>query len=112
MNIKLVLKLVGRVLLIEAAALTLPLAVALMYRESPAPFLLSIAIVALCGFGLSALRAKRQFFTREGFIAVGLIWIITGLVGALPFLFSGYIPHFVDAFFETVSGFTTTGQPT
>ena len=48
MNIKLVLKLVGRVLLIEAAALTLPLAVALMYRESPAPFLLSIAIVALC----------------------------------------------------------------
>ena len=110
MNIKLVLKLVGRVLLIEAAALTLPLAVALMYRESPAPFLLSIAIVALCGFGLSALPAGKQFFTREGFVTVGLIWIFTGLVGALPFIFSGWFATPMDAIFESCSGFTTTGS--
>ena len=110
MNIKLVLKLVGRVLLIEAAALTLPLAVALMYRESPAPFLLSIAIVALCGFGLSALPAGKQFFTREGFVTVGLIWIFTGLVGALPFIFSGWFATPIDAIFESCSGFTTTGS--
>ena len=90
MNIKLVLKLVGRVLVMETAALTVPLAVALLYRESPAPFLLSIAIVAAVGLVLSTLPAKTQFFTREGFVAVGLIWIFTGVVGALPFLFSGY----------------------
>ena len=110
MNIKLVLKLVGRVLLIEAAALPPPLAVALMYRESPAPFLLSIAIVALCGFGLSALPAGKQFFTREGFVTVGLIWIFTGLVGALPFIFSGWFATPIDAIFESCSGFTTTGS--
>ena len=110
MNIKLVLKLVGRVLLLEGATLLIPLAVALLYREDPAPFLLSIAIVALCGLALSALPARSQFFTREGFVAVGLIWIFTGLVGALPFLFSGWFATPMDAIFESCSGFTTTGS--
>ena len=110
MNIKLVLKLVGRVLLIETAALAIPLAVALLYRESPLPFLLAIAVLAAVGFGLSALPAKQQFFTREGFVAVGLIWIFTGLAGALPFLFSGYFATPMDAIFESCSGFTTTGS--
>ena len=81
MNIKLVLKLVGRVLLLETAALAVPLVVALLYRESPAPFLLAIAVVAAVGLGLSALPAPLQFLTREGFVSVGLIWIFTGLVG-------------------------------
>ncbi|MCI9156415.1 MAG: TrkH family potassium uptake protein, partial [Lawsonibacter sp.] len=110
MNIKLVLKLVGRVLLLEAAALALPLAVALLYRESPVPFLLAIAIVASVGLGLSALPAKPQFFTREGFVAVGLIWIFTGLVGSLPFMLSGWFSTPMDAIFESCSGFTTTGS--
>ena len=110
MNIKLVLKLVGRVLVMETAALTVPLAVALLYRESPAPFLLSIAIVAAVGLVLSTRPAKTQFFTREGFVAVGLIWIFTGVVGALPFLFSGYFATPMDAIFESCSGFTTTGS--
>ncbi len=110
MNIKLVLKLVGRVLLIEAAALAIPLAVALIYRESPVPFLLTIAIMGVCGFALSALPARQQFFAREGFVAVGLIWIFTGLAGALPFLFSGYFATPMDAVFESCSGFTTTGS--
>ncbi len=110
MNIKLVLKLVGRVLLLEAVALALPLAVALLYRETPVPFLLSIAIVAAVGFGLSALPAQPKFFTREGFATVGLIWICTGLVGALPFLFSGWFATPMDAIFESCSGFTTTGS--
>ena len=109
MNIKLVLKLVGRVLLVEAAALVVPLAVALLYREPLLPFLLTIALVALCGLGLSALPARQQFFSREGFCAVGLIWLLTGVVGALPFWFSGYFPSFVDCLFESCSGFTTTG---
>ena len=109
MNIKLVLKLVGRVLLMEAAALALPLLVAVLYRESPLPFLLSIALVAAIGFALSALPARQQFFAREGFVAVGLIWIFTGLVGSLPFLFSGWFATPMDAIFESCSGFTTTG---
>ena len=110
MNIKLVLKLVGRVLLLEAVVLVVPLAVALLYRESPVPFLLSIAIVAAVGFVLSALPARLQFFTREGFVSVGLIWIFTGLVGALPFFFSGWFATPMDAVFESCSGFTTTGS--
>ena len=109
MNIKLVLKLVGRVLLMEAAALALPLLVAVLYRESPLPFLLSTALVAAIGFALSALPARQQFFAREGFVAVGLIWIFTGLVGSLPFLFSGWFATPMDAIFESCSGFTTTG---
>ncbi len=110
MNIKLVLKLVGRVLLLEAAALAVPLVVTLLYREDPLPFLLAIALVAAAGFGLSALPARHTFFTREGFVAVGLIWIFTGLVGALPFLFSGWFATPMDAIFESCSGFTTTGS--
>ena len=110
MNIKLVLKLVGRVLLIEAAALAVPLGVALLYREDPMPFLTAIAVVALCGFGLSTLPSQPRFFVREGFVAVGLIWIFTGLVGALPFLLSGWFATPMDAVFESCSGFTTTGS--
>ena len=110
MNIKLVLKLVGRVLLIEAAALAVPLTAALIYRESPLPFLLTIAIMVVCGLALSALPARQQFFAREGFVAVGLIWIFTGLAGALPFIFSGWFATPIDAIFESCSGFTTTGS--
>ena len=110
MNFKLVLKLVGRILQVEAVALLLPLAVAMLYGEDPVPFLLTIAIVVVCGCALSALPAKRQFFIREGFLSVGLIWIITGLVGALPFLFCGQFATPMDCIFESCSGFTTTGS--
>jgi len=109
MNLKLVFKIVGRVLLVEAAALLLPLLVALSYREDPLPFLLAVAVVAALGLALSALPARKDFFAREGFFTVGLIWVITGLVGALPFWFSGQFASFVDCFFESCSGFTTTG---
>ena len=110
MNIRLILKLVGRILLVEAVALALPLMVALLYREESTPFLISITIVALCGLGLSALPCRnRQFFTREGFVSVGLIWIVTGLVGSLPFQFCGYFATPIDCIFESCSGFTTTG---
>ena len=110
MNIKLVLKLVGRILILESAAMVVPMAVALLYRESPLPFIYAILIMAACGFGLSVLPAKQQFFTREGFVAVGLIWIFTGLAGALPFIFSGWFATPIDAIFESCSGFTTTGS--
>ncbi len=109
MNLKLVLKIVGRVLVVEAIALILPLLVALFYREDPVPFLITVAILAVLGLGLSSLPAGRDFFAREGFFTVGLIWVITGLVGALPFWFSGAFASFEDCFFESCSGFTTTG---
>ena len=109
MNFKIVLKLVGRVMVLEATAMLIPLVVALIYRESPVPFLLSILILLAAGSLLSLIPAQRHFFIREGFFSVGLIWLITGVVGALPFYFSGYFPSMIDCIFESSSGFTTTG---
>lgn len=110
MNIRLVLRVTGRVMQLESAVMLIPLAVALLYRESPAPFLYSILIILISGTLLSHLPARRHFFAREGFVAVGLIWILTGVLGGLPFYFSGYFNSFVDCVFESCSGFTTTGS--
>ena len=71
MNLKLVFKVVGKVILIEACTMLLSLLVALIYREDPLPFLLSIAVTAAVGFALSRLKTRPQFYTREGFCAVG-----------------------------------------
>ena len=109
MNFRLVFRLTGKTLMIEAAAMLLPLLVALMYREDPTPFLLTIPILLAAGLLLSLLRSNDHFFPREGFFAVALIWLLVSAAGALPFYFSGYFPSYVDCFFETVSGFTTTG---
>lgn len=109
MNIKLILKVIGRVLMMESVALILPLCVSLYYHETIVPFLLSIAIVAFIGLLLSRLKTEKHFFLREGFCSVGLIWLVTGLVGALPFLFSGQFNTIADCIFESASGFTTTG---
>ena len=109
MNIKLVLRLVGRGMAAESFALFFPMAVALLYRESPVPFLLSILIILAISLPLASMRTEKHFFLREGFVSVGLIWLVTGVVGGLPFYFSGYFESFVDCIFETCSGFTTTG---
>ena len=109
MNLKLVLKIVGLVMLVEAGAMVLPLVVTLLYRENPMPFLMTIALLLAAGLILSRQKTKRQFYNREGYFAVGLIWMVTGFMGALPFQFSGTFPSFVDCLFETYSGFTTTG---
>lgn len=109
MNYRIVLKLIGKLLLVLATAMALPLCVALMYRETPVPFLLAIGISLLFGFALSGIRAPHGFFAREGFVAVAAVWLVMGAFGALPFFFSGWFPSYVDCFFEAVSGFTTTG---
>ncbi|MBQ3180619.1 MAG: TrkH family potassium uptake protein, partial [Firmicutes bacterium] len=109
MNLMVIFKIVGRVLLIEAAAMLPSLLVALIYNEDLKPFILSIAIVLIVGGILSALPARKGFYSREGFVAVGLIWLLTGLVGALPFWFSGCFASLADCIFESCSGFTTTG---
>ena len=109
MNVRFVLKLVGRVELIVAAAMLLPLGVSCLYGESPLPFLYSIAIIVCICLPLASLPSQASFFQREGFAAVGLIWIITCIFGSLPFYFSGCFASFVDCLFESSSGFTTTG---
>ncbi|HPE15706.1 MAG TPA: TrkH family potassium uptake protein [Oscillospiraceae bacterium] len=109
MNYRIVLKLIGKLLLVLAAAMALPLCVALLYRETPVPFFLAIGISLLFGFVLSGIKAPGGFFAREGFVAVAAIWFVMGVFGALPFYFSGWFSSYVDCFFETVSGFTTTG---
>lgn len=109
MNLKLVLKIVGLVMLVEAGAMVLPLVVSLLYREDPMPFLLTIVLLLCIGMILTKRKTKQQFYNREGYFSVGLIWMVTGFMGALPFHFSGTFPSFVDCLFETYSGFTTTG---
>ena len=101
---------IGRILLVEAALLLLPMAVALGDGESPVPYLLPAALLVLCG-GLLSFKKPRQasLFARDGLAVVALAWIAVSLFGALPFYISGSIESFVDCFFETVSGFTTTG---
>ena len=100
----------GRILLTEAALLLLPMLVAVLYGESVLPFLLPALALAVCGALMSARKPKSlALFARDGLAVVAMAWITMSAFGALPFCISGDIPHFVDAFFETVSGFTTTG---
>ncbi len=109
MNIRLLVKLISKVLLLEAGSMVLPLLVALYYKESPAPFLITIGgMLCLCLPG-AFLKAKDHFFAREGYVAVGGIWLLVGLFGAVPFYLSGAFPSFMDCVFEAISGFTTTG---
>lgn len=111
MNFKTVFRVAGFTLLVEAAAMLLPMGVALYYGEDPSPFLKTIGIMVVLGMlSVFALRGQRKFFAREGFFSVGLIWVLSGVFGALPFWFSGQFGSYVDCFFETISGFTTTGS--
>ncbi len=111
MNWKFVLKILGRVSLVVAASMTLPLLCALIYREDPLPFLYSMGIILCVSLPLSFLPAEKHFSFREGFAAVGLIWLFIGVAGGLPFFFNGGggFNTFVDCIFESSSGFTTTG---
>ena len=111
MNYQMIGFVIGRILLTEAALLMLPMAVALVYGEAAAPFLLPALLLALIGLVLGRRQPRRSnLYARDGFAVVALAWVLMSAFGALPFVLSGDIPHFVDAFFETVSGFTTTGS--
>lgn len=111
MNYRVVLNILGKVLLVEAALLLLPTAAALFYGESALPFVWTILPLLLLGGALQFIKPRRMdLFAREGFVVVGLSWLLMSAFGALPFVLSGNIPHYIDALFETVSGFTTTGS--
>ncbi len=113
MNRKMIFYILGRILLVEAALLILPTVCSIIYNEKNCifAFLISILTALLSGLLLTIPnRTKdRAIFAKEGFVIVALGWIVLSLIGALPFTLSGEIPSFIDAFFETVSGFTTTG---
>ncbi len=113
MNFKVILHTLGWVLNIEAGAMLLPLICSLIYSENKMAviFIICIGICALCGNLLRIGTSKNKtMYAKEGFVIVGLSWIILSIFGALPFFLSGYIPSYIDAVFETASGFTTTGS--
>ena len=109
MNYKLMLRMLGRILQLEALFLLIPTVVALLYREDPLPFLVTLVPVLAAGTLLSRLKAKPIFFSREGFAVVGMIWLALCLTGAFPFWLSGEFASFWDCLFEITSGFTTSG---
>lgn len=112
MNLKMVFRVTGLLLLVEGAALLVSLLVSLVTGGSDAQaFVWSVLACGIPGGLLILLtqKAPRNFTRREGFMIVSLVWLVFSLFGALPYILSGTIPGFTDAFFETMSGFTTTG---
>ncbi len=101
----------GRMLGVEAAVLLIPAIVAGIYKESLTPFLITSAILMI-PFLLFGIRKPKNstIYGKEGFVIIAIAWIFWSAFGALPFYLSGEIPTYIDALFETVSGFTTTGS--
>lgn len=112
MNYRLIFKLIGNVLRIEALFMLFPLLVSFIYGGGDHPaFLWSILISAAVGTILAKLNPKdKNFRAKDAFVVAGFSWIFLSLFGALPFYFSGYFNSFVDCVFESISGFTTTGS--
>ena len=112
MNYKMISYSIGRILLVEAILLVLPAIVSIIYGDGVLSSF-AITIAALAVTGILATRKKPQnksIYAKDGYVIVAFTWILMSLFGALPFTLSGHIPNYVDAFFETVSGFTTTGS--
>jgi len=113
MNYKMMGRLIGSILAVEGVFMLPALFLCLWDGAlvSARAFGLTIAITAATGLLMLLLcrRAERGFYAREGLVCVGISWVLMSVFGCLPFVLSGEIPHFIDALFETVSGFTTTG---
>ena len=113
MNKRLIVYILGWVLIVEGAAMQVCTVTSLIYREHEGLYFLLTGLVS-AGLGVLAVKVKKPknmvLYQKAGFAATALSWILMSLVGAMPFWISGEIPHFIDAFFETVSGFTTTGS--
>ena len=113
-NFKLILRIIGFLLMIEGAFMFLGIPFSLYYCGSDCFSLLYSGLItvgagAFFYFGLNGKKITNNIGKREGYLIVSFTWIITSVFGSLPFIFSGTIPNFTDAFFETISGFTTTG---
>ena len=113
MDYKMMGKFISQILFVEAAFMLPALLISVLERNIPGiwGFALSIVITAAVASVLYVLcrHAVRRFYAREGLVCVGMSWIFMSLLGCLPFFMSGEIPNFLDALFEIVSGFTTTG---
>ena len=113
MNWKAVLKILGKLLIAEAAMLLLPIIVAAIEGENTYEgFLIPILILFALGiptYFIKANSAEKKIYAKEGFLIVAFSWILLAAIGAIPFVITKAIPHYVDALFETISGFTTTG---
>ena len=112
LNTKMVIRILGFLLVIEGLFMFLSIPISLIYREGDYPvFILSGMITIIVGgvMWLISKNAPVNLYRREGYIIVTLGWVLFSLFGTLPFLLSGSIPSFTNAFFETMSGFTTTG---
>ncbi|MCU6696737.1 TrkH family potassium uptake protein [Laedolimicola ammoniilytica] len=111
MNYGMIRYIVGKMLLIEGFLLLFPAFVSFLYGEMEGiSFLLTAMLLLLVSFLSSRKPENTAIYAKEGFLIVALAWILWSVFGALPFLLSGCIPRFEDAFFEVVSGFTTTGS--
>ena len=112
MNRKIIFSVMGKLLEVFSLILLLPALVSIIYKEHEALAFITSAVVSfVIGFILRIISRKpdKTIYAKEGFIIVSLAWISASIIGALPFYISGEISSFVDALFETVSGFTTTG---
>ena len=112
MNNKMIVYIIAKMLGVEGAVLLIPAFVAFLYGESDViQFLIVSAVLGAIFFIFGRKRPENKvIYAKEGLVIVGLAWILWSLFGALPFVLTGSIPSYVDAFFETVSGFTTTGS--
>ena len=113
MNFKLIFRVLGFLLLVEGVAMLLALGVSLLYGEYDVlGFTISAGINILLGAAIALLtrNAVKEIGKKEGFVIVSLVWIVFSFFGSLPYVISGAIPNFTNAFFETISGFTTTGS--
>ena len=111
MNFRMITNILGWILIFEAGFMAVPTLTALIYSESVVwAYLITIAICLLLGFALVWKKPRNKtLYSREGFVIVSLSWIVLSIFGALPLYISGETPTYIDALFETVSGFTTTG---
>lgn len=113
MNKTLVFHYLSKITLVGSALFLLPALVSICYGEydTVIAFLISGAALAVLSLPMTLVKPKsRDMYTKEGFVIVAMLWIVFSLAGAVPFFVSGEIPHFIDALFESVSGFTTTGS--
>ena len=113
MNYKLLGKILGKIMIMEGLLMLAPLAVCWIYREPlthALAFAIPIALLVLFGSLLQIPKPVRQaLYQKEGFALTAMVWIVMTLFGAIPFVINGDIPNYVDACFEIMSGFTTTG---
>ncbi len=112
MNFRMIFKSLGLVMIVEAACMLPSLFVSLIYKQADFfSFISTILILILFGLALYSIKTKStNVYSRDGFAIVSIGWILVSFFGALPMFISGAIPSFIDAFFESVSGFTTTGS--